>query len=553
MYAAQEPIPRSLLLLLLLAVAVVWFGNLEYRRLFHPDEGRYAEIPREMVATADWVTPRLNGIKYFEKPPLQYWATAIAYRAFGASEWTSRLWTALSGFLAVLLVYAAGVRLFGPDAGLYAALMLVSSAGFVLGGHFNTLDMGLTFFLTLTVVAFLFAQRYRQTPRGRSLWMHVAWAAAAGAVLSKGLVGAVLPAGGLVAYTLLTRDFAVWRRLHLPTGVLLFLALAAPWFVQVSLANPEFPHYFFIHEHFQRFLTTVHHRVEPLWFFLPVLVLGLLPWTTLVPTALTLAWREEADTHGFRGRRFLLAYAAFILLFFSASSSKLGGYVLPMLPAVALLLGDRVARLSPRRLRWHLAIALVVGLVLLAGPPVVRAFGADWEAAALPDAFGHWVQAAGAVLAAGAAFGIYQAGRARVRAAVASTALAALVASQLGNSGAQSLSPSRSGYDLAVTIAPLLKADTPFYGFGMYEQTLPFYLKRPMTLVGSAEEMAFGLAQEPELWIGNPLDFEPRWRSEAGAVAIMRPMYFEMFEKHGLPMRVVARDANRVVVVQPGD
>ncbi|MCU0972931.1 MAG: glycosyltransferase family 39 protein, partial [Burkholderiales bacterium] len=145
-------------------MAVVWFGNLEYRRLFHPDEGRYAEIPREMVATADWITPRLNGIKYFEKPPLQYWATAIAYRAFGASEWTSRLWTALSGFLAVLLVYAAGVRLFGAEAGLYAALILVSSAGFVLGGHFNTLDMGLTFFQTLAVVAFLFAQRYRQTP-----------------------------------------------------------------------------------------------------------------------------------------------------------------------------------------------------------------------------------------------------------------------------------------------------------------------------------------------------------------------------------------------------
>jgi hypothetical protein len=103
-----------------------------------------------------------------------------------------------------------------------------------------------------------------------------------------------------------------------------------------------------------------------------------------------------------------------------------------------------------------------------------------------------------------------------------------------------------------VKIAPLLKPDTPFYNFGMYEQTLPFYLKRTTTLVGSAEEMAFGLGQEPWLWIGNPLDFEPRWRSESGAVAVMRPMYFEMFEKQGLPMRVVFRDADRVVVVQPG-
>ena len=553
MYPAQEPLSRAHLLLLLLAVTVIWFGNLDYRKLFHPDEGRYAEIPREMVAAADWVTPRLNGIKYFEKPPLQYWATAIAYRVFGESEWTSRLWTALSGFLAVLLIYAAGVRLFGPDPGLYAALMLVSSAGFVLSGHFNTLDMGLTFFLTLAVVAFLFAQQDRGTSRGRAIWMHVAWAAAAGAVLSKGLVGAVLPAGGLVAYTLLTRDFAVWRRLHLPTGVLLFLALAAPWFVRVSLANPEFPRYFFIHEHFQRFLTTVHYRDQPWWFFLPVLVLGLLPWTTLIPAALTRAWREDAGIHGFRARSFLLAYAAFILLFFSASSSKLEAYVLPMLPPLALLLGERVAGLAAGRLRGHLALALVVGLVVLAAPPVVRAFGADTEAAALPDAFDPWLQAAGAVLAAGAAFGVYQAGHGRARTAVVGTALAALVASQLGNSGAESLSPSRSGYDLAVKIAPLLKPDTPFYSFGMYEQTLPFYLGRTTKLVGSAEEMAFGLEQEPQLWIGNPLDFEPRWRSEPGAVAIMRNMYFDYFEKHGLPMRVVARDAQRVVVVQPGE
>lgn len=550
MHVVQEPLARSRLLLLLLAVAVVWFGNLEYRKLFHPDEGRYAEIPREMVASADWLTPRLNGIKYFEKPPLQYWATAAAYRVFGEAQWTSRLWTALSGFLAVLLTYAAGLRLSGPDAGLYAALLLVSSAGFVLGGHYNTLDMGLTFFLTLALVAFLFAQRDHQTRRGRALWMHVAWAAAAGAVLSKGLVGAVLPAGGLVAYTLLTRDFAVWRRLNPVTGVLLFLALAAPWFVQVSLANPEFPRYFFIHEHFQRFLTTAHYRDQPWWFFLPVLVLGLLPWTTLVPGALAQAWRSESDGSGFRARRFLLAYAGFILLFFSASSSKLEAYVLPMLPAIALLLGERVAALQPGRLRRHLVFALTLGLIVLAAPIVLRRFG-PVELAALPETFDRWLQAAGAVLAAGAAGALHLAGRGRPRGAVVVAALAALVAAQFGNSGAEALSPARSGYDLAVKIAPLLRPDTPFYSFGMYEQTIPFYLKRKTTLVGSAEEMAFGLGQEPQLWIGDPRDFEPRWRSEPGALAIMRPVYFDLLAKFGVPMRVVANDDRYVVVTSP--
>ena len=125
------------------------------------------------------------------------------------------------------------------------------------------------------------------------------------------------------------------------------------------------------------------------------------------------------------------------------------------------------------------------------------------------------------------------------------------MASQLANTGAESLSPLRSGYDLAVKIAPLLKPDTPFYSFGMYEQTLPFYLGRTMTLVGSAEEMAFGLEQEPDLWIRNPEDFERIWRGQREAIAIMRPMYFDLFEQRGMPMRVVTRDNRYVVVARP--
>src|SRR5512144_382952 len=120
-------ISRRVLWLLLLVVAIIWFGNLEYRKLIRPDEGRYAEIPREMVASGDWTTPRLNGLKYFEKPALQYWATATAYSLFGQHHWTARLWTALTGFLGILMTWYAGRRLFGALAGLYGALVLASS------------------------------------------------------------------------------------------------------------------------------------------------------------------------------------------------------------------------------------------------------------------------------------------------------------------------------------------------------------------------------------------------------------------------------------------
>lgn len=551
MSQASGPLSRSQLALLLLVAGLIWFANLDYRRLFHPDEGRYAEIPREMLTTGDWISPRLNGIKYLDKPPLQYWITAAIYRAFGESEWTSRLWTALSGFLTVLLVYYAGTRLFSPEAALYGALILVSSVGFVVNGHYNTLDPGLTFFLTLALIGFVLAQHVRATPRESFVWMHVAWGAIALAVLSKGLVGAVLPAGALVCYALITRDFALWRRLHLVTGTLLFLVLGAPWFIAVSTANPEFARFFFLHEHFARFLTQVHFRNEPWWYFFVLLLAALLPWTTLLPGAIVRAWRNAAPSRAFHPGRFLIVYSGFVLFFFSISSSKLPPYILPMLPALALLMGEHAARLSPERLSAHFATGIVAGAVVLAVAVVLPTFASRSTPAELLAAFRPWLLASGGLLVVGSAVALIaeRCGRRTVAILVASTA--ALLAGQAGISGADSLSPTRSGYHLVAHASPLLKPDTPFYSVAMYDQTLPFYLKRTMTLVGSAEEMSFGLEQEPHLWIHDFDAFERKWRDGTRALALMPSAYFDALAAKGLPMRVIARDPRRILVATP--
>ncbi|MDO9054202.1 MAG: phospholipid carrier-dependent glycosyltransferase, partial [Gallionella sp.] len=177
---------------LLIVVAAIWFANLEYRTLIKPDEGRYAEIPREMVVSGDWVTPRLNDLKYFEKPPLQYWATATAYTVFGEHPWTTRLWVGLTGFAGLLLVWLVGLRLFGREAAGYAALLLSSSLLYVLMSHINTLDMGVTFFISLGLFALLLGQSETNVKKQRN-WMWLAWAGMALAVLSKGLMGIILP------------------------------------------------------------------------------------------------------------------------------------------------------------------------------------------------------------------------------------------------------------------------------------------------------------------------------------------------------------------------
>jgi 4-amino-4-deoxy-L-arabinose transferase-like glycosyltransferase len=233
---------------LVLALALVWFSNLEYRKLIKPDEGRYAEIPREMVVSGNWVTPRLNDLKYFEKPPLQYWTTAIAYEVFGQHQWTSRLWTGLTGFAGILLVWFTGLRLFGREAAEYGAALLSGSLLYVLMGHINTLDMGVTFFITLGIVALLIAQQESENHRGR--WMVLAWAALGFAVLSKGLMGIVLPGAALFLYALVQRDFTVFKRMHWLAGLAVFLLVTAPWFYLVMKANPEFFQKFFIYEHY---------------------------------------------------------------------------------------------------------------------------------------------------------------------------------------------------------------------------------------------------------------------------------------------------------------
>ncbi len=303
-----------------IALAVVWFATVQVRPMLDPDEGRYAEIPREIVASGDWITPRLDGLKYFEKPPLQYWATAAVYSVLGMSEWTARLWTVGLAFACLPMVCGWTERLYGKSAALAATVALATSPLFAIVGHLNLLDAGFTFWLTGGVFAFTLAQCSPVGSQSERRWMLTAWLAAALAVLSKGLVVAVLTGATLVAYTLLERDARPWRRLHWGLGVPLFLLVTAPWFIAVSVRNPDFPAFFFVHEHFTRFLTTVHQRVEPWWFFLPLLVLGVLPWLAPLVAACRRAWRDAAPTSPpFKPLKFLLIFAAVTLVFFSAS------------------------------------------------------------------------------------------------------------------------------------------------------------------------------------------------------------------------------------------
>jgi 4-amino-4-deoxy-L-arabinose transferase-like glycosyltransferase len=548
---------------LAIVFAVIWFYLLGVRTLVPSDEGRYAEMAREMIASHDWITTRLNAIKYFEKPPLQTWMNAITFELFGLGEWQARLWTGLCGFGGVLLTAYTGRRLFDARVGMYAGVVLASSLLWGGLGHVNTLDMGLAAMMLLSLSGLLIAQRNQASFDEQRNWMLVCWAGMALAVLSKGLIGIVLPGAVLVLYTLVAGDWRIWKRLHLGKGLLLFFAISAPWFVVVSMRNPEFAHFFFIHEHFQRFLTKVHHRTGAWYYFVPILVAGIVPWLGVLLQSL---WEGLRDRHesslagsldgatgrGFQPKKMLLIWAVFIFFFFSISDSKLPSYILPIFPALALLIAAYLARAGVRSVQLT---ALIFGLPAAIGLAFVQripATAGDAFSAALLVRHLPWIYTALGLIVAGAVVAAAIARRSK-DGAIVLLAVAGFLAGQIVIVGHDPQGRYSAGVDHLPAIRAVLTPDTKLYLVGRYEQALPFYMQRTMTLVAATDEMEFGLQQEPQLWIPTIEAFAARWKTDdaAGAkeMAILQPDLYPRLQQMGLKMRVIGSDPRRMIVV----
>jgi 4-amino-4-deoxy-L-arabinose transferase-like glycosyltransferase len=532
---------------------VAWFGVLEHRDLFNPDEGRYAEIAREMVATGDWVTPHLNDLKYFEKPPLQYWATAAAYLAFGEHTWTARLWPALLGFLGLLTTLLAGKTLFDVRTGVYAALLLASTLLYLVFAQVVTLDMGLTFFLSASLYCFLLALRTGlTTPRVR-IWLMCAWVMAAMAVLSKGLVGVLLPGLTLLAYAAIQRDWRLPRLVLSLPGIVAFVAIVAPWFVLVQQRNPEFFDFFFLGEHLWRFLLPDHHRPGA-WYYFPVIALvGAMPWTTLVLSALPLAWRrQQTENSHIHVDRFLLLWVVVIIGFFSLSSSKLPGYILPILPALALLAARWSAQATPKQFGPHLIVGFVAGATMLVTAILFEPLRIHFMQLEPLRPLGLWLAIAGLLIAFAFAVARLLVLGGNTTQALAVASLFSVVAMQTLQVGGQNFAPQNSAKELVETARAKFgefDSDAPFYSVRTYDQTLPYLLHRTVTLVAYADEMALGLRMEPQKGIRTMDDFNEQWRNTARGYAVMPPRVYEDEVASGTPMRLMGRSA-RLVLVQ---
>jgi 4-amino-4-deoxy-L-arabinose transferase-like glycosyltransferase len=350
------------LVALLILLAVVWIEP-RGSSLAEPDETRYAEIPREMLAAGDLVVPRLNGLPYFEKPPLLYWANAASLRLLGENAWAARLPTRLAGTGTALLVLLAA-RGSGLAGGPAALLFLAAPIGFLFS-RTNLTDGPLTFLLTATLLAARSAVLRREAGRRWAALAGLAGACAAAAFLTKGLIAVVLPASIFFVWGVSTGRLAVTAKtLLLSPAPPVFVLLAAPWLLAAERRHPGFLQFFFVHEHFQRFTTGAAKRPGPLWYFVPVFVLGFLPGLVFFLRGFWKALR--ATDPGF----FFLVWFTVIFVFFSVSGSKLPPYLFPAIPAAAVLAARGLPE-QGRRGAWlaqaALATAFAIALPLVRG------------------------------------------------------------------------------------------------------------------------------------------------------------------------------------------
>ena len=377
------------------------------------------------------------------------------------------------------------------------------------------------------------------------------WAACALAMLSKGLIGVVLPAGAVAVYVLWQRDWRLLLRLELGAGLALLLAIAAPWFVLVSLKNHEFARFFFIHEHFERFLNKSHGRYQPWWYFLPLLALGLVPWTLALPGALAAAARRR-PLLAFNPQRFLLAWSVLVFAFFSVSDSKLFGYILPIFPALAMLLGDWLPRIGARALAWLCATAALGGAALAALTPLAtRKLSGDLPPE-LAAGFARWMTVAAVAIVAAGVIATMSAMRGRKCAAIAWLAIGGLAFTQLLLVGYQSLAPVYSSRQLVQGIQPALEATKRVYFVELFDHSFLFYSRRTAIMVGDKDELDTSLTWEPgRNYLPTLEAFSRAWRRDGSAVALMSPIEYEKLRQAGLPMRFLARDPRRVAVATP--
>jgi 4-amino-4-deoxy-L-arabinose transferase-like glycosyltransferase len=521
--------------------------------LWEPDEGRYAEIAREMLSSGDYLTPRNDWVRYFEKPPLMYWLTAASVRALGPSEFAVRLPSALFSIGQMLLVATLAETAFGPQTALPAALCLGLSPLFFGFGRFLTLDPALAFFVCAGLTSFYIGthETFCSVGGARRYFVAAALCAALGTLI-KGPVALVLIGGTALLYMLVDGQAQQIRQIPWFLCIVMYGVIALPWFVLAAWRNPGFAHFFIVHEHIERYLQSGEHKWGA-WFLPAVALGGAWPWVCFVP----FAFMESPTERGMLRRpalKFLVIWVCWVIVFFSGARSKLGSYVLPGLPALAILAGYGAvcAREQSSRAARRIAHALVVfngvvalsafvaavelGLCAVGKGGLLQRFAAQGKfgphAAALcanpvPARVGRDFAASVAVLGACAVLSLSALRSRRWHAAAVAVALASAAAMTLLVRARNDASPLGSYRQLAHAIQTPLSQGCVLASYRHFVQSLPFYTETREALVSYRGELSpFSHSADAKAsFVDDDADLMTLWRSSQCVILIADRCY----------------------------
>ena len=517
----------------------VYFAGLGDYGFIDPDEGRYSEIPREMIESGDFITPRLNYVKYFEKPIMHYWLTAAAFMTFGQNEFAGRLTPVTLGLLGCVMTYLLALRVTRDKrAAVLSAFVLASSVLWFALSRLNITDMTLTFFFTGSLYFF----RLWVDEVERKRWLIMFYVFMAFAVMTKGLIGVVLPGGIAVIYSLLTgQGKRILSRIFSPLAIAIFFAVCCVWFVPVCRANHDFFDFFFVREHFLRYTTTIHDRWQPFWFFGPVLLAGFVPWTGLLWDSLRAIFGKcrliDRKDGVLLGLWFLMPF-----VFFSLSNSKLVTYILPCFPPLAVLAGTSLAALDGKDFRIFAVISTVILVPLALTGLIWPRLTNDSDVIAM--AFPAAMLAVSLLVFWGLSLLLLKKGAHVVPFVMCAAGLAVMYAASPAFMVEDAL---LSHKDTAKIIKELDGVDDVVV-FQKLMQGMNFYLERRTVTADILDELEFGAAQETNpKWFIDIEGLRALWKSPKRIAAVARRKNLEGFTRTlGEPVRQWVNSADVV-------
>lgn len=521
--------------------ALIFFFHLGTYGLWEPDEARYAEIAREMLATHHFLVPHLDYVPYIEKPPLLYWLTALSMAVFGVNEFAARLVNAAAALAGVIATYLFAWRTFDRGRAILAAAVLATSGLYAVMAQVLTTDMLLT--SATTVALFAFFLHWRDGGR----WCWLAYVAMGLGVMAKGPIGVAIPILAALIFLWSRRELTnVVNRFHVIGGFLLTAAICLPWFVAITLREPGFFDFYFIGEHFRRFFESSYSHGQPIYYYLAVIAGGLLPWTIFAPF---LPWRSLAPNPA---RRFCAIAAAVVVIFFSIASAKLIPYMLPMFPPLAVIIADAILRFADHPGPDIRRLAPIGPLLGCAGAGVIAvALNAYRFASPYPMMVRPALYMAGTIVVVVGMLSFILFWQRRLAAGIFVTVAAATATLLVASYGRILAEPARSYAQLARAIAARAPGAT-LVCYPRYLQSLPFYARRRVILVGPRTELDYGARHSPDgsnFFFTRRADLLRLWNQPQRTVLIVDRWALPSLGKDLGRYSVIASDSKKLAVI----